>query len=115
MADHEFHDLLRQLNRYLEAPKQFLENPSRINDVRTAFTYANTLFPDARIELRDDPLQLGALILHIEMFDANISGDKEIRAFIEIIHNADNFEIYATPVHGICFSAVYQDAYIRIT
>ncbi len=110
----EFRDLLRQMHHYLEAPKHFAENPTRIKVVQEAYSVAQSLFADAKVELHDDPLQLGALILNVRMFDMNLSGTKQIEMFTRIISTADNFEIYSTEPNGICFAAVYHNAYIRL-
>lgn len=114
MTDKEFHSILNQLGKYLHSEKKFVDNPFRQREIKNALTAAFQLFPDATIELRDDPLQLGALIIHMEMDDMDVSGEVPIKLFNDIICKADNFEIY--PINGerICFALVFQKAFIRI-
>lgn len=115
MNDQKFYQLLGQIHKYMETPKQFIENPVRIKDVKEALSTAQVLFPEAQIEIHDDPLQLGALILNIKMFDINLSGTEEITKFTSIIDKADNFEIYSCGTDSICFAAVFQGAYHKIS
>ena len=114
MTDEEFFGILDQLSKYLQTEKHFVENPFRIAEVKTALHKANELFPDANIELRNDPLQLGALIIHMEMYDMDVSGETQINLFMDIIRKADNFEIYNLEGERICFAIVFQNALIRI-
>lgn len=114
MNDEQFYTLLAKIGEYLHTEKQFVDNPFRQREVQNAIHKANELFPDAKIELRSDPLQLGALILHMEMFDINVSGETEINLFKDIIADADNFEIYSMGEDLICLAAVFQNAFIKI-
>ena len=114
MTDKEFHNILKQFGKYLQSEKKFVDNPFRQREIKDAPTAAFQLFPDATIELRDDQLQLGALIIHMEMDDMDVSGEVPIKLFNDIICKADNFEIY--PINGerICFALVFQKAFIRV-
>lgn len=114
MNDEQFYTLLAKIGEYLRTEKHFIDNHFRQREVQNAIHKANELFPEAKIELRSDPLQLGALILHMEMFDINVSGETENNLFKDIIADADNFEIYAMEDGNICLAAVFQNAYVKI-
>lgn len=114
LTDEEFYAILAKLGEYLQTEKHFIDNPFRRTEIKDAVIKAHELFPNAKIELRDDPLQLGALILHMEMFDIDVSGVMQINLFTDIIRNADNFEIYPIDDEHICFAAVFQNALVRI-
>lgn len=114
LTDEEFYGILTQLGEYLQTEKKFIDNPFRQTEIKDALVAARKLFPDAKIELHEDPLQLGALIIHMEMYDMNVSGETEIKLFVDIIRKADNFEIYPIDEETICFALVYQKALIRV-
>lgn len=114
MTDEEFYGILTKLAEHIHTEKSFVDNPFRQTEIKNAFFKAYELFPDAKIELRDDPLQLGAFILHMEMFDMDVSGETEINLFSDIIKDANNFEIYSIDEGHICFAAVFQNALIRV-
>ena len=114
MTDEEFYAILAKLGEYLHTEKHFVDNPFRQMEIRNAFHKAHELFPDAKIELRGDPLQLGAIILHMEMFDIDVSGATQMNLFTDIIQNADNFEIYPIDAEHVCLAAVFQNALVRI-
>lgn len=114
MNDTEFLALLDKLRKYLAANKTFVNNPFRETELKNAIDMAYKLFPGAEIALKDDPLQTGAMILTIEDFDINLSGEREIKLFSDIINLADNFEIYALDNKNIRFAAVFQNVLIRV-
>lgn len=114
MTDAEFYDILDQLGKYIHSEKNFVDNPFRQTEIRDALTAAYQLLPDAKIELRDDPLQLGALIIHIEADDISATGEREINLFHDIICKADNFEIYSIDDERVYFALVFQKALIRV-
>lgn len=93
MNEEEFMELADVLEDYLEEKKVFVQNPQRMAEVNTATEIACRLFPDAEIDIEDDPLQLGAIILTIKDFDIVV---RETEMFAQLINKADNFEIYHT-------------------
>ena len=110
MNDEEFMTILDQLKTYINSEKTFIENPFRMNEFRKAIKIAATLFPEAKIEVKDDPLQMGATILHIEDYDLDIT---ETNTFAELIKSADNWEIYPCENGNVCLAAVFNGVYVR--
>lgn len=111
MDDKEFMNLANALGEYLEKPKVFVKNPQRIAEVEQAITIAEQLFPTAKITIKDDPLQMGALILCVEDFDISIG---EIELFCAMVDKANNFSIYPKGNEAIQFSIVFNKALHRI-
>lgn len=114
MADKQFQQFLSELQTYLKQPKIFVTNIERAMEFYNAVHLAQTLFHGDNVEVREDPLQTGAMILHVEMSDMIIRGQREIKAFSEMIELADNFEIYHVGKGNICFAAVFQKVHNRI-
>ena len=114
MNDSEFLRLMNALAEYLEREKIFIKNPARFADVEAATEIATELFADAKISVKDDPIQMGALIICIEAFDIVIRGEREIRLFKQLIDKADNFEIYPVGKDSLRFSMVFNGALKRI-
>ena len=90
MNKEEMINIANLLSDYLAEKRTFVENPVRMVEVSAATEIACELFPTAKIQLEDDPLQLGAIILTIKDFDLVV---RETEIFAEMIVNADNFEI----------------------
>lgn len=111
MNDSEFQSILDQLAAYLATKKNFIENPFRITEIKKATALASQLFPDAKIYIEDDPLQMGAMILCIEDFDLSVT---EIKAFSELIEHANNFEIYAIDSETVKIAVLFQQALVRV-
>lgn len=111
MEEKELDIILDAIGKHLEREKVFIQNPSRAKDVAHALEIANTLFPDHKTEIKDDPLQTGALILYIECTDVDdsilVRGTREIELFNEMVAAANNFEIYEVDGH-IRFAAVFN-------
>lgn len=114
MNDAEFQIILNQLSQYLAMEKNFVVNPMRKTEFERAVALACELFPDAKVYIQNDPLEMGAMILRMEAFDINISGEREIKLFSELITFADNFEVYAIEDSNIRFAAVFQNVLVRI-
>ena len=114
MDSQEFKGLMAELSQYIESEKVFIKNPVRFAEIDTAFQIASQLFSDSSIEIADDPLQMGALILRIECYDIVVRGQDEIALFSALIANADNFEIYPTSDDKIRFALVFSGALIRL-
>ena len=114
MNEAEFHGILDQLSEYLTANKTFIPNPFRETELKNALTTARELFPNAKIELKDDPLQMGAMILRIEDFEIGATGEREINLFSELIKHADNFEIYPIDDDNVRCAIVFQNVMVRI-
>ena len=114
MNNAEFNALMDSLKKHLEAEKVFIKNPERFAEVEHATEIANELFGDMEISIKDDPLQMGALVLCIKGFDLVVRGKREIALFQELISAADNFEIYSNGNESITFSILFNGALIRL-
>ena len=114
MNDKQFQQFLSELQAYLKQPKVFITNIDRAREFYNAVHLAQELFSGDTVEIKEDPLQTGAMILHVEMMDMVIRGQKEIKAFSEMIELADNFEIYHVGKGNICFAAVFQKVHKRV-
>ena len=114
MNDKEFEQIMQTLQEYLEKEKTFVINPFRMKDFKRAVEIANELFYDHKTEIKDDPLQMGAVIIRIEGMDILMRGEREINLFCEMISLADNFEIYPVSENSIRFAAVFQNVLTKI-
>ena len=114
LDDKEFTQLAKNLQVYLEREKTFAINPLRMEEFERGVSIARELFPDGQIEIKDDPLQMGAKIMCVEDTDILMRGEREINLFCEMISLADNFEIYPVSENTIRFSAVFQNALTNI-
>ena len=114
MNDKEFLSIMNQLGKYLASDKMFIENPFRVTEIKKAAEIVAELFPEAKKEFKDDPLQMGAMILHIEDYDLDVCSEKEIELFAELIKIADCWEIYTKDNGNVCIAAVFKNALIRI-
>ena len=103
-------DFIELLSEYLNSQKIFVQNPKRIAEVNSATEMACKMFPKANINLEDDPLQMGAIILTIE--DCFITV-REINQFIKLIGKASNFDIINTG-EDIKLSILFDNALIKI-
>ena len=113
LSNENFMDLMDELAKYLENEKVFIQNPARYAEVQRAAAIAKELFKEYDISLKDDPIQMGALILCISGFDITIQGEEEIALFTELISKANNFEIY--PVgEKVKFSILFANVLKRI-
>ena len=111
MNEEEFMNLTDLLTEYLEEQKVFVQNPQRMADVNTATETACRLFPEAKITIEDDPLQIGAVILRIEDFDIIV---RETETFCDIIDKADNFDIYSIGDEMVRIDVLFGNALTRI-
>jgi hypothetical protein len=111
MNDEEFLQFADQLAAYLEREKTFFKNPKRITEVEAAGEIARKMFPEAIITIKDDPLQMGALILCIEDIDIAV---REIERFKELIGKANNFEVYPVGDERVRLSVVFNKALLRL-
>lgn len=114
MNDEQMQVVFDKLKEYLEKDKVFIQNPFKMQDVRTAVEILHQIFPDIEINLEDDPLQMGALIISFTSFDVLIRGAQELELFSEFTKLVDNFEIYPVSKEKVHFAAVIQQALIRI-
>ena len=114
MTNEEFYEILNSLGDYLEMKKDFVANPPRYAEFEDAVRKAREVFPEAKIEIQNDPLEMGAMILQIEDFDLDICKGNQIDRFIDIIHKADNCEFYALPNKNVRIAVVYQNALLRV-
>ena len=115
MTDKEFHEILDKLKVYLEAEKVFIKNPFKAREMHRAIEIINELFPDSQREIKEDPLQLGAVIFTVDSYDMVVRGERELALFAELMSLIDNFEVYAASKDSIHFAAVMQEVYLKIT
>lgn len=115
MTNTEFHEILAKLREYLESEKVFIKNPMRVREMNRALEIINELFPDSQKAIKDDPLQMGAVILTVDGGDIIIRGERELSLFAELTSLIDNFEIYPTSRENIHFAAVMQEVYLNIS
>lgn len=113
LTGENFNAILDKLSDYLKSEKIFVKNPVRWEQFKQAYATALALFPNAKVEVADDPLQMGAMILRLSSFDILVRGEHEIAQFKALISDADNFEIYADK-GNIRFAAVFQKVLSRI-
>ena len=111
MNEEEFMKMADALTQYLKIPKVFIQNPLRMADVKHATEMAKYLFPEAKITIEDDPIQMGALILCIEDFDLAV---REIEIFSDMIKKADNFEIFHFGEDNVKLAILFNGALTRI-
>lgn len=107
-------EILDGLDEYLKKEKVFVQNPERVREINKALNIAKNLFSHCEVKIKDDPLQMGSLILSIEGFDMVVRGQREIDLFAEMVEHADNFEVYPISNGNIRFAAVFQNALKRI-
>jgi hypothetical protein len=113
LLDKELDIILNIFGTHLKREKVFIQDPVRMAEVARALKIANKLFPDHVTEIKDDPLQTGALILCIDCTDVDASmvlnDEREIALFNEMTSLANNFEFYQ--INGnIRFAAVFHGA-----
>lgn len=114
LNDKQFNQFLTELQTYLKQPKVFITDINRAREFYTAVDLAKNVFYGVTIEIREDPLQTGAMIIHAEMPDIVMRGAKEIKSFAAMVALADNFEIYPIDKGNVCFSAVFQGVNKRV-
>ncbi len=108
MNDKQFMQFLDELREYLQQPKVFVTNIDRAREFYNAVSIAKELFTEEVVEVRSDPLQTGAMSIHIEVPDIVMRGVREIKTFSTLIALADNFEIYPIDEEMVCFAAVFH-------
>lgn len=109
----EMQELFADIKWYLEQPKSFMPNVERLAEIQAATETAKTLFPNATVKIKDDPLQTGALFLHIEDWDFCLV-NTQIPQFFELFYNADNFEIYTREEKSV-ISITFQNVLVMTT
>ena len=109
-----FTDFLSRINPYLKTNKQFIINPPRYKQLVTAVRMAQILFPDAKIELHDDPLQTGAQSIHIETYDITFNSIGKTEIFAELLLLSDVWEIYPRPDGDLDFNLTFNKVYILL-
>jgi hypothetical protein len=114
LDDQQFLQFMGELKAYLDKPKMFVTNIDRAREFYNAVNLAKQLFPDDEITIQDDPLQTGAMILHIEAMDFVVRGEREINIFTSMIALANNFEIYSKGKDKIHFAAVFRGVNKRV-
>ena len=107
-------DFAKGLNVYLQLNKSFVPNSKRLAEVEKAHNIATRLFDGMEITLKDDPLQLGSVVLRIKGVDIVARGEQEIALFNALTENADNFEIYPVNKDEVLMSIMFKRAFTRI-
>ena len=109
MTEDEFFSwIIDTTNKHLDKDKVFINNLPRYAEVKKAYNNAKKLYPDAKISLKGDMLQMGAMSIVIEFFDVVASGSEEIEVFKEMISNADAFEIYPVGDEKVNFAITFN-------
>ena len=108
MNDQQFLQFLDELREYLQQPNVFVTDIDRARDFYSAVSLAKELFGNGNVEIRNDPLQTGAMFIHVEVSDIVMRGVREIKDFSDLISLADNFEIYPLSDEEVCFAAVFR-------
>ena len=111
MCSDKLKELLNAAEQYLATEKKFIKNPDRLKDVVEASQKANELFQDAEIEILHDPLQLGSLILQIVDYQLDVSAEREIKSFNEIVCKSNNFAFFPKGDEKVELTIVFNDVY----
>ena len=114
MNDEEFMSLADKIDEYIKADKVFVQDLNRTREIKNAAEIAGQLFPNAKIDVADDPLQMGALILCIEDFDIVVRGVTEIDLFNDMVSKANNFEIYSIGDERVKIAILFNSVLRRI-
>lgn len=101
------------VEEYLAKEKIFIPNPERFIQVTEAKKAAERLFKNFSIEVTNDPLQTGALVITIKGDYIECSSEREIKDFTVLIKNCNNFEIVPTS-EGFQFNLMYYGALKRL-
>lgn len=103
----------KAIDEYLATEKIFVPNPERFEEVRQATQIAEALFEDFSIEVTNDPLQTGALVIKIKGCYIECSGT-EVKDFQQLIAKADNFEIFPVAREKFEFTLMFYGALKRV-
>lgn len=114
MNDKEFLEFAAQIEQYLSKEKVFVKDIARCAEVEYAMEIAKKLFPEAKVELEHDLLQMGALIISIKDFDITVRGETEINLFMQMVANASNFEIYAEGKEEAVIAILFNNALTKV-
>lgn len=114
MNNAEFESLMGALKKHLKEDKVFIKNPARLADIERATEIAREIFKEMKVFIKDDPIQMGALILCIEGMDIVVRGEREIKLFQELVSKANNFEIYPVGDENVRFSILFNNALMRM-
>lgn len=108
MKENEIMQFLHELGKYVDTPKRFVPNPERIVEVNNANVIAHEMFPDAKISLAHDTLEMGFMILSIVDHYIPV---REIEHFQELIGKGNTLEINRLNDEEIELSIVFHDAF----
>lgn len=104
----EFSDSLKQ---YLETEKNYIPNIARLNDVSDAIKLALDLYPEHKVIIAKDPLQMGSLFIDITGPDISAIGEREIELFNQLVSKANNFETVPVGNEELRLSICFADAF----
>ena len=116
LNDEQFYEILAKLKKHLESEKVFIQNPFRAREMVRAVEIMHELFPEDEVEIKDDPLQTGAMIISVEMPYMVIRGERELALFNELTGLINNFEVTSEmKKESVQFSVVIQEVNVRIS
>ena len=107
-------DLLKltdALKEYLATAKDYIPNIERLVSVSDAMSIAREMYPEHKITLAKDPLQMGVLFLEIIGTDITVIGEREMELFQQMVDKADNFEIIPINKDEVRLSICFADAF----
>lgn len=114
LNEEQFEQLINKLNEYLQSEKVFVKNPIKTRATIRAVKILHELFPDDAMEIKDDPLQMGAVVVCVDTPMFVIRGKGKLNLFSELASIVDNFEIINGKGDEVHFAAVIQNVYIKI-
>lgn len=116
MEDQQFYEILDKLKQHLKTEKVFVQNPFRAREMLRAIEIMHGLFPEDEVQVKDDPLQTGAIIISVEMPYMVIRGERELALFNELTNLINNFEVTSEmKKESVRFSVVIQEVNVRIS
>lgn len=115
MNDQQFYEILNKIREHLETEKVFVQNPFRAREMIRAAEIMHELFPKDKVEIQNDPLQTGAIIISVEMPYMVIRGARELDLFNELTTLINNFEVTSEmKKEDVRFSVVIQEVNIQL-
>ena len=108
MGAEELYEMRKKLTAHLKERGESEVAPERRLEFERTLEAVRDYMPSAQIEVRDDPLQLGALIVKIEGYGFEVNGLEGVRIFSRLVETAGNFEIYPVDADRIGLAIVLQ-------
>ena len=99
----------QKLKEYLDAPKTGKINLDRYKEVVDSYEIIKGIIrsvdPDATIEIKECPLQLGSVFIKIVTSDVTVY---DMDAFADATRNANNFQIYPRTDETVQFDILFE-------